>query len=139
MTYDTNSYGEIVNGQGTYDATAADLAERGQVVLNWADGEGTKFNVLFAFDPQQVGSPGGIIDDGPDKIWVAIAGRGSFAFSASGGTVTTAYAAEKLFPKGYSAGITVRIVADLVTGVRKAVGELLTLGYAAKGYKKEEI
>ena len=118
MNYDRDKYDAITNGQGTFDAVANDLIVRSHVVLNWTDGRGTLLNVLFSFDPTRVGAPGGMVDDGPGKLWVGIAGHGMFGFRLNG-YVAPGYAQEKLGVRGSTA---VRI-AELVTGVRDAMGD----------------
>lgn len=118
--YDRNRHGEVVNGEGTFYQAACDMTERGRVVLNWTDRLGTLLNILLTYDPTRVGAPGGIVDSGPGKLWVGVAGHGCFGFGAGTGYVTSEYLAEKLGFRS-SADPTVRALADLVTGVREQI------------------
>ena len=51
MSYDTDSYGQVINGPNTFRTAAHDVMENSRmVVLNWADEAGTLLNVLLAFE-----------------------------------------------------------------------------------------
>jgi hypothetical protein len=126
--YDRDAYNCIVNGQGTYDTAAFDLIQRGPVVLNWTDGRGTLYNILLALDPVRFGAPGGLVDTGPYKLWVGIAGRGCFGFGALGGFCSPEYASEKL---GIDSMVDAELIAELVTGIRAALAEDRRSGWAA--------
>ena len=119
--YDQDAYGAIINGLGTFHAVAGDMLSRQHVVLNWTDGKGTLLNVLFSFDPTRVGALGGIVDGGPGKLWVAVAGHGMFAFGVNLGYVAPDYAQEKIGVRGSTAVA----FAELLTGVRVALTQHL--------------
>lgn len=120
--YDTDEYGAIVNGHNTFRTAAWDCHERGHVSLNWTDERGTLLNVLLSFSPTRVGTPGGMVDTGPSKLWVGVAGHGCFAFSV-GQRVFTApdYVTEKLGVRGATA----MKLADLITGVRVDIADVV--------------
>ena len=116
--YDTETYGSIINGPGTYEQLAFDLLERGHVVLNWTDGRSTLYNILLSYAPTRMGTPGGIVDNAGFKLWVGIAGKGLFAFSLTSGTLAPDYIAEKL---NVSSLVTATKVAELITGAMHAL------------------
>ena len=114
--YDKDRYGYICNGVGTTRAAVIDLMERGPVVLNWTDMEGTILNVLLDFDPTRVGHPGGPVDGGPGKLWVGVAGYGCYAFGVGRvGPLVGPYISEKL---GIRSQLTSHILGDLITDIR---------------------
>lgn len=113
--YDTEKYGSIINGPGTYEQLAFDLLERGHVVLNWTDERGTLYNILLSYAPTRMGTPGGIVDSAGFKLWIGIAGKGMFGFSLSKGHLAPVYIAEKL---GLSNAVTAAKVAELINGAQ---------------------
>lgn len=130
MIYTKDEYGQIVNGPSTFEQAALDAVERGSVVLNWTDEQGSLLNILLAFDPTRVGAPGGLVDPGPGKLWVGIAGHGCFGFSTSAGYVSPDYATEKLGVRGATA----EAVAQLVTEVRTQIALDLTRGEVTESW-----
>ena len=76
MTWITDEYGVVESGPGTVDAIVAELRESGSVVIGWTDGRMTLLNVLFTYDPVREGPPARI-DNGPDKLFVSVLGRGA--------------------------------------------------------------
>ena len=123
--YDTDDYGQIINGPNTFQAVAADLLQRDQVVLNWTDRRGTLHNILLAFGPTRIGTLGGVVGGGPGLLWVGVAGTGCVACPAGGGYLSWDYAAEKL---GLKSQPTAEAIAELITGVREAIWGLIRAG-----------
>jgi len=114
--YDKDPYGYICNGVGTTATAARDLLDRGPIVLNWTDCEGTVLNILLDFDPTRVGHHGGPVDGGPGKLWVGVAGYGCYAFSVGRvGPLVSDYISEKL---GIRSQLTSQILGDLITVIR---------------------
>lgn len=119
--YDTDTWGYVMNGLGTAGEAAIDLIERGPLVLNWTDGEGTVMNVLLDYAPTRIGKDGGPIDNGPGKLWVGVAGYGCSAFSVGHvGPLVAEYISEKL---GVRSHLTAQILGDLITDIRSALRE----------------
>lgn len=119
--YDTDQYGYICNGVGTTATAVIDLMERGPVVLNWTDCEGSVMNLLLDFDPTRVGHEGGPVDAGPGKLWVGVAGYGCYAFGIGRvGPLVADYISEKL---GVRSRLTSQILGDLITDIRNALLE----------------
>ena len=102
-THDTLDRSLVVNGPLTYESAAFDLTIRGHVVLNWTDRDGTVLNILMCFAPTTVGDACGVVDSGPAKLWVGVAGKGCFAFAVDGGYVDASYVTEKLRVTGSTA------------------------------------
>lgn len=114
--YDTAPSGAIINGDRTYQQAVDDLLVRGTVVLNWTDGDGSLFTILLSLEPVRFGAGGGLVDDSPGKLWVAIVKRGCFAFSAFGRDwLAPGYVGEKL---GLESPVDAANVAELVNGIR---------------------
>ena len=113
MTWITDEYGVVESGPGTVDAIVAELRESGSVVIGWTDGRMTLLNVLFTYDPVREGPPARI-DNGPDKLFVSVLGRGAHAFGP-GGFIHPDYFAEKM---GVDGSATWEALAALVSDVR---------------------
>lgn len=114
---DTDKYGMIINGPETYSATARLLRQAQPVVLNWGDQDGTMLNILLTYNPIRIGAPGGKIDNGlPHKLWVGVAGMGTYAF-AVGDYIDPGYVGEKIGFRGVNP--TTIALADLLSGIGK--------------------
>ena len=122
-THDTSDRSLVVNGPRTYESAAYDLTLRGHVVLNWTDREGTALNILMCYAPTTVGDTCGVIDSGPAKLWVGVAGRGCFAFAIDGGYVDASYVAEKLRVNGTTATYVGTLIGNVRTAIAKADAE----------------
>lgn len=119
-TTDTDDYRSLVaNGADTFRCAALDLIGRGHVVLNWTDKEGTVLNILMCFAPTTVGDAAGVIDAGPSKLWVAVAGRGAWAFAVNDGYVAPSYVTEKLGVKGSTAAHLGHLISAVRTEIAK--------------------
>jgi hypothetical protein len=114
MSYETNSFGEVVNHPETFNKIATALLTNGVVVLNWTDEAGTLLNVLLSYDPVRWGSPGGFVDSGNHKLWIGVAGRGLFGFGY--GSHSYDYVAEKL---GLRPDLTASKLVELIDGVQR--------------------
>lgn len=122
--YDLDKYGYVMNGVGTARYAALDLFNRGHVALNWTDCDGTVLNIVLSYAPTRVGFEGGVIDSGPSKLWVGVAGTGCFAFAVAprNNPLVGSYIGEKF--KMRSAP-TANALADLLTDVRDEIGSML--------------
>lgn len=120
MAYDTDKYGVIINGAQTFAQAYADLAEYGTIVLNWGDQDGTLLNILLSFNPIREGHMGGLIDSGPSKLWVGIAGYGTYAFATgTSQDLVPTYIAEKFGMRGDNP--TTRGLGVLLSEIRKGL------------------
>lgn len=118
MTYTTDKYGVIINDDDTYTQAVSDLVADGTVVLNWGDQDGTLLNILLAYKPKREGHMGGVIDSGPNKLWVGIAGYGTYAFATgTAQPLTPDYVAEKFGMRGVNP--TTVALADLLSAIRR--------------------
>ena len=113
--YTTDEHGLVCNGEDTYRCAALDMRYRHQVVLNWTDQRGTALNIHLAYGPTRVGTLAGMIDGGPNKMWVGVAGHGCWAFEVQPGHLHADYIAEKLKVRGATA----IAVAELLDNIRR--------------------
>lgn len=111
--YTTDSHGYITNGEDTYRCAALDVVSRGHLVLNWTGRDGTVLNILLSYSPARFGTPGGVVDDQPGKLWVGVAGHGCFGFAVRQGFLHPDYIAEKLKVRGTTA-LNVALLLDKV-------------------------
>lgn len=117
MGYDTDAHGVIINGKGTYAQAVSDLTAHGTVVLNWGDQDGTLLNILLSYSPTRHGYAGGLIDGEPNKLWVGIAGYGTYAFATCvTDPLHPIYIAEKFKMRGVNP--TTEGLGDLLTAIR---------------------
>ena len=118
--YDTDKYGVIINGEGTYAQVVADLKRTGTVVLSWGDQDGTLLQIMLSYNPPRLGYEGGLIDYQGDKLWVGIAGYNAYAFTVGlGQDLVPVYIAEKFGMRGVNP--TTLGLADLFTAIRKGL------------------
>ena len=113
----TTDHGLICNGDDTYRCAALDLINRNHIVLNWTDRYGSALNILLSYSPTRVGTPSGLVDAGPHKLWVGVAGHGCFAFDVRTTHIHPDYVAEKLGVRGTTASA----LATLLTEIRGAI------------------
>ena len=113
MDYDT--YGEVINGEGTYQWIANDLKEGLAVLIGWTDQKGTHFDILLKRGVQKYGSniQGGI--KGSD-LFVSIMRRGAFGFEPENVDTHAGYFDEKL---GGGMGSTSEALAELINGIKR--------------------
>lgn len=112
---DHDEYGEIINGEGTYQMVAEELRENSAVLLGWTDQQGTHFDVLLKFTARVHGNniQGGV--RGTD-LFVAIMRRGAFGFELENEDTHAGYYDEKL---GGGMGETKEKFAELINGIKK--------------------
>lgn len=112
-----DEYGEIVNGEGTYQGIAEELKSNA-VIVGWSDGAGTHLDLLFTLTALRFGSQiqGGIR---PQKdLFVSIMRMGAFGFDPEHTDTHGGYYDEKL--TGFRLGTECAAkVADLINGVKK--------------------
>lgn len=112
MDYDI--YGEVINGERTYEWIANDLKEGIAVLIGWTDQNSTHFDILLKLGVQKYGSnfQGGI--KGSD-LFVSIMRRGAFAFEPENVDTHAGYFDEKL---GGGMGDTREALAELINGIK---------------------
>lgn len=113
--YSTDENGLVCNGGDTYRCAALDLNSRNHVVLNWTDTEGTVLNILLSYAPTRIGLTAGLVDGGPHKLWVGVAGHGCWGFEVQPGYLHGSYIEEKLKVRGTTAFI----LAVLLDNIRR--------------------
>lgn len=113
MNYD--EYGEVINGEKTYKAIAADLAQS-PVLIGWTDQNGTHLDILFALTAQKHGTVQGGVRGG--DLFISIMRWGAFGFSIDEKETHAGYYDEKLGNRG-SLGPTAEPLAELINGVKK--------------------
>lgn len=112
MEYDT--YGEVINGEGTYSEIALKLKLDLPVLIGWTDDDGTHFDILFVKDAEVYGTiQGGV--KGTD-LFVSVMRRGAFGFEIDKTDTHSGYYSEKL---GGDMGSTSEKLAELINGVKK--------------------
>ena len=110
---------EVINGPDTYAQLAADLRERGAVIVGWTDQHATHYDILLTLYPRQHGSLQGGMRAHSD-LFVSIMRKGCFGFDIAGhGPLHPAYIEEKL--GSGASGPTAQAIADLVNGVIAAL------------------
>lgn len=115
MAYQLDEYDEcLTDDPANVIQIAADLWSRGHVVTTWADGDGSKFDLLWSFDATRIGRSS-MIDAGPGKLFVGVVGNGCFGFNVSSGFLAPTYIREKL---NVGAGVTSERLATLIMAVR---------------------
>lgn len=124
--YTTDKDGYVHNGADTFRCAALDVIHRNHVVLTWTDQLGTILNILLSYAPTRVGPGGGVVDNGPAKLWVGIAGKGCFAFGMERSFLHESYISEKL---GVT-GATAYALAVLITSIRNEIRETSVGGNA---------
>ncbi len=112
-----DEYGEVINGQGTYEKVAQILKKLGVILIGWTDESGTHFDILFVHTTNFEGSniQGGIrrVD-----LFVSIMRMGAFGFDVENTDTDWNYYDEKL--SGGTIGETTgRKLAELINGIKK--------------------
>ena len=113
----TDEYGEVVNGEETYQQIAELLRLTSSVLVGWTDGEMTHYDILFTQMPVAFGTniQGGIKPMG--DLFVSIMRRGAFAFDIRNTDTHWSYYNEKL--NGGFGETTGQKIADLINEVKK--------------------
>ncbi len=114
-----DEYGTVVNNPETYSFIAKALLKDGNILIPWADGEGSQLDILLnlLFTPVVGPIQGGIKSD---YLFVSIMRVGAFGFRVESTDTTGDYYAEKL---GIKSGATAEKLAVLINGVRKELNE----------------
>lgn len=116
-----DTYGEVINGPGTYKQIADDLITYDCVLVGWTDQQGTHLDVLFNWGAIVHGNniQGGI---SKDDLFVSVMRWGCFGFELKDEDTHPGYIDEKLGNRA-SFGPTAEPLAELINGVKKALYE----------------
>lgn len=109
-----DSYGEIINGEGTYKKITNNLKIGKSVIVGWTDGKYTHLDLLFNYNALKAGS----LQRGlrGNELYVSIIGFGSFGFDVTRVDKIAGYIAEKLSIHGEP---TVTKLAELINNIIK--------------------
>lgn len=112
-----DQYGEIVNGEETYQTIADALSGTGSIIFGWTDEDGIHFDILMTRFPIIEGTiQGGI---GANYLYVSIMRMGAWGFKVDlDGSVTDNYVKEKLGVNGDSEA---KALAELINGVKSKI------------------
>lgn len=119
MNYD--AFGEVINGEDTYDDVAQTLFKmRSPVLVGWTDQHGSHHDVLFC---RRVAFSGNNIQGGlrSEDLFVSVMRFGAFGFEINPSLIHEAYYGEKL---GLGYGSTTTALAALIRGVTSRLYEL---------------
>lgn len=108
-----DEYGEVINGEETYN-TIATLLHTGQpALIGWTDEDGTHFDILFT----RKAFKEGIVQGGIkwDDMFISIMRLGAFGFKVENKDTAPGYYAEKL---GYSGTSTTEKLAELFNEIK---------------------
>lgn len=114
-----NNYGEVINGQDTYDDIALCISGGKNCLIGWTDEQMSHFDILFHY--KWIWVEGSQIQGGirpKSDLFVSIMRMGFFAFEIDHLDTDSGYYAEKL---NMSTGITGEKLAELINGVKKAI------------------
>lgn len=109
-------YGEIINGQDTYESIATALQVGKSILIGWTDEMSTHYDILFTKDPSISGTniQGGIRRD---DLFVSIMRIGCFGFEIENTDTHWGYYSEK-FNSNFGE-MTGQKLAELINGVKK--------------------
>jgi len=119
-----DAYGEVINGQETYDAVASALNSGLSILLGWTDNQSTHYDILFTLNAVSCGTniQGGIR---PTRdLFVSIMRKGSFAFNIANTDTDASYYAEKLYIDSTE---TSKALAELINGIKQSLVKLRIL------------
>ena len=113
-----DQFRQVINGQDTYDAIAAQLMMEGSCVVGWTDRRDTHLDVLFTVSPKNYGDlQGGL--RGYGYLYVSIMKIGAFAFRIDYGEDRfPSYIGEKL---RLGRGISADALTILINGVIREI------------------
>jgi len=108
-----DNYGEVINGEHTYN-TIATLLHTGQPALvGWTDEAGTHFDILFTRKAFKEGTVQGGIKW--DDLFVSIMRQGAFGFEVENKNTAPGYYMEKL---GFTGEETGEKLAELINNIK---------------------
>lgn len=120
-----SEYGEIINGEDTYNEIAEKLINRRvPVMIGWTDEECTHYDIMFiygTYKPINNMWQGGLR---PEDLFVAISRRGMFGFEINSNKLYPEYIAEKLFLTR-NVDTSIEKVTELINGVKKSMVEVI--------------
>lgn len=110
-----DEYGEVINGQATYDEIVANLVLGRSIMIGWTDEQMSHFDILFSFRAGRYGSQiqGGLRPE--TDLLVSIMRVGAFGFEVNASELHPGYVGEKLF----MSGTTCEKLTELINGVKK--------------------
>lgn len=117
-----DEYGEILNGEQTYNGIAWDLNNGLSFLVGWTDGLGSHYDILLSYRPMHIASnpvQGGIHPK--SDLFVSIMRVGAFAFDVGTTDTHWTYYAEKL---GLGHGATVEKLTEFINGIKIAILKL---------------
>jgi hypothetical protein len=93
--FNHDDFGEIENGEKTYDSIIKGLSRGTSVIIGWTDAAGTHLDILFTISPIQAGSLQRGMSSATD-LFVAVSGFGFFGFDIKSSERYPSYVGEKL-------------------------------------------
>jgi len=112
-------YGEVINGERTYDDIAESLMENDAVLIGWTDEAkpvGTHFDILFTRKAVKEGTVQGGVRGG--DLFVSIMRLGAFGFDIANKDTASGYYMEKLRFSGEETG---EKLAELINEIKKRI------------------
>lgn len=113
-----DKYGEIINGEATYQTIALDLINKGACIIGWTDGEYDHRDILFTYKASKYGCLQRGLRGG--YLYVSIMGLSSMGFLPTD-TKANGYIMEKLQLSDNSCN---NKICDLINGVISEIGKL---------------
>lgn len=113
LEINTDDYGEVMNGDGTYRVIANALDDEGKYLVAWTDLSGAHLDILFTRWVPFTGPVQHGIKPGTD-LFVSVIGFGSFGFKIDNENTHPSYYAEKL--RGVPADMDA--LTELINGVK---------------------
>jgi len=113
---DMDDYGEVINGEKTYEIIAKTILNGIPTLIGWTDGRGSHLDVMFNL--QAIGW--GTLQRGVKRtdLLVAVMSRGAFGFEMDDIDTHPGYYGEKL---NMGSNQTTDKLAELINGVKKSV------------------
>lgn len=119
-----DEWGEIFNGEMTYNVIATTLFNKKSVIVGWTDQLGTHFDILFTINTPRIGNIQGGLNQG-NLLFVSIIRHGSFGFDIDRQEdLFPSYVHEKLF---IGSAPTANKLTELINGIFKDFKERYAL------------
>lgn len=112
-----DNYGEIINGEQTYDEIAKALKDGESVIIGWTDEQGSHFDILFNMHAVRKGSQIQFGIRPETDLFVSIMRVGSFAFEINQSSLHTGYVNEK-FGNFFGENITSASLTKLINEIK---------------------